>query len=84
MFLSDIAVIPAAEVRRAEPAGVGLPALALLRALVAQHRLLRRQRALPRPAGLRWVPARTWRRHSALLCLAAGIDPDAQARGRTA
>jgi hypothetical protein len=59
-----------------------LPALRLLPmrllgAAVAQHRLLQRHRALPRPAGCGWVPRRAWRRHSALLCLCAGVDPDA-------
>lgn len=49
----------------------------LLRAAIDQRRLLQRQRALPRPAGCGWVPRRAWRRHSALLCLYAGVDPDA-------
>jgi hypothetical protein len=54
-----------------------LPMMRLLEAAVAQHRLLQRHRALPRPAGCGWVPRRAWRRHSTLLCLCAGVDPDA-------
>jgi|AACY02.3.fsa_nt_gi hypothetical protein len=49
----------------------------VLGAVVAQHRLLQRQRTLPRPAGCGWVPRRAWRRHGAWLCLCAGVDPDA-------
>ncbi|WP_058558148.1 hypothetical protein [Thiohalocapsa sp. ML1] len=80
MFVFDIAAIPAAPARPADHAPLRLRPLGWLRALDAQRRLLRRQRALARPAGWHWVPTRTWRRHSALICLAAGIDPDAETR----
>jgi hypothetical protein len=53
----------------------------LLEAIAAQRRLQRRQRALPRPAGCGWLPRRAWRRHAALICLRAGIDPDQAAGG---
>lgn len=84
MFVVDAAALlkpQARPPRRPEPlpaaAGIrGLPTR-LMDALQASRRLRQRQRALPRPAGCRWLPRRAWRRHSALICLRAGIDPDA-------
>ncbi len=79
MFVFDAAAL----LHRSEPPatrpGRDLPAR-LLRAVGEQHRLLRRHRAQPRPAGYGWVPRRVWARHSALLCLYAGIDPDRPAQ----
>jgi hypothetical protein len=53
----------------------------LLAAAAAHWDLADRVRALPRPAGCGWLPRRAWRRHGALICLRAGIDPDAGPEG---
>ncbi|MCG6939951.1 MAG: hypothetical protein LJE69_01705 [Thiohalocapsa sp.] len=74
MFVFDAAALlqqpqtPAPRQRRHLPAR-------LLRAIGERQRLLRWHRARPRPAGCGWVPRRVWARHSALLCLRAGIEP---------
>jgi hypothetical protein len=78
MFVFDAAaLLTPTEVPDAGPTGARRPLPARLLAAIAAHRRLRqRHRALPRPAACGWVPRRGWRRHSALLCLCAGVDPD--------
>lgn len=78
MFVLDAAALlhrpeaPAADRPRAR---APLP-LRLLRAIGEQQRLLRRHRSQPRPVACARVPRRVWARHSALLCLRAGLEPN--------
>ncbi|NBC11933.1 MAG: hypothetical protein GVY09_01045 [Gammaproteobacteria bacterium] len=56
----------------------------LMAAAAAHRKLTQRGLALPRPAGCGWLPRRAWRRHGALICLRAGVDPDAAPKKGTA
>ncbi|MGD2019960.1 MAG: hypothetical protein PVJ47_02825 [Thiohalocapsa sp.] len=72
---------PARGLRRLTWRLTGRLAARLLAAVSAHRDLADRGRALPRPAGCGWLPRRAWRRHGALICLRAGIDPDARPEG---
>ncbi|WP_295885160.1 hypothetical protein [uncultured Thiohalocapsa sp.] len=80
MFVFDTAALLTA--RRAPDAtapkhGIRRLPARLLAAAAAHRDLVDRGRSLPRPARCGWLPRRAWRRHGALICLRAGIDPDA-------
>jgi hypothetical protein len=82
MFVLDAAALLYRPQTAATDARETLP-LRLIRAISAQQRLLRRHRDQPRPAGCGWVPRRLWARHSALLCLRAGVAPSLRPADRT-
>ncbi|MBK1632801.1 hypothetical protein CKO31_19025 [Thiohalocapsa halophila] len=91
MFVFDTAALLTAHREpRTTPPARGLRRLTggltgrLLAAAAAHRELTQRGLALPRPAGCGWLPRRAWRRHGALICLRAGVDPDAAPKKGTA